>query len=61
VVFLTLTKLEPERYGVQIHFVRPGEMQQSHMFKVFIHIDIIEDLSFYHFPCEELVADGKIP
>jgi hypothetical protein len=61
VVFLTLTKLEPERYGVQIHLVRPGEMQQSHMFKVFIHIDIIEDLSFYHFPCEELVADGKIP
>jgi hypothetical protein len=36
-------------------------MQQSHMFKVFIHIDIIEDLSFYHFSCEELVADGKIP
>jgi hypothetical protein len=31
------------------------------VFKIFIHIDAIEDLSFYHFPREELVADDKIP
>jgi hypothetical protein len=28
---------------------------------VLIHIDAIEDLLFYHYPREELLADGKIP
>jgi hypothetical protein len=31
------------------------------MFKVIIHIDVVEDLMFYHYPREELIANGKVP
>jgi hypothetical protein len=31
------------------------------VFKVPIHIDVVEDLMFYHYPCEELLVDGKVP
>jgi hypothetical protein len=29
-------------------------------FWVLVHIDIVEDLLFYHHPREDLIADGKI-
>jgi hypothetical protein len=61
VVFLTLTQFEPEQQSTQLHFVRPRGIQKAHVAKVFIHIDAIEDLMFYHFLREELVADGKVP
>jgi hypothetical protein len=61
VVFLTLTQFEPEQQNTQLHFVRPRGIQKAHVAKVFIHIDAIEDLMFYHFLREELVADGKVP
>jgi hypothetical protein len=61
VVFLTLTQFESEQQNTQLRFVRPRGMQKVHIAKVFIHIEVIEDLMFYHFPREELVADGKVP
>jgi hypothetical protein len=36
-------------------------MKTTHVFRVFVHIDVVEDLLFYHFPREELIADGKVP
>jgi hypothetical protein len=36
-------------------------MKQSHVFKIIIHIDAVEDLLFYHYPRDELLADGKVP
>jgi hypothetical protein len=36
-------------------------MKHSHFFKILIHIDVVEDLSFYHFPHDELLADDKVP
>jgi hypothetical protein len=26
-----------------------------------MHIDAVEDLMFYHYPHEKLIADGKVP
>jgi hypothetical protein len=31
------------------------------VFKILVHIDAVEDLMFYHYPREELIADGKVP
>lgn len=28
---------------------------------MFVHIDYVEDLHFYHYPHDELLAEGKIP
>jgi hypothetical protein len=61
VVFLTLTEFEEEQHSNHLHFVRPRGIQHVHVTKVLIHIDAIEDLTFYHYPREELVADGKVP
>jgi hypothetical protein len=59
-----LTLLTPEVDYVHREFVqfsRPRVVKKSHVFKVHIHIDVVEDLLFYHHPREELVADGKVP
>jgi hypothetical protein len=45
----------------QIQFVRPREMKRAHIFKVLIHIDVVDDLAFYHYLREELLVDGKTP
>lgn len=61
-VYLTLAKHEPDpKRNVQIHFNRPRSMKAGFVFRVFIHIDAIEDLMFYHYPREELIADGRVP
>jgi hypothetical protein len=61
VVFLTLSTFEDDAHrDAQIHFVRPRGMKHAHIFKILIHIGVVEDLSFYHFPHEELLADGKV-
>ncbi|GJN32815.1 hypothetical protein PR202_gb21346 [Eleusine coracana subsp. coracana] len=60
VVYLTLAKHDPRR-NAHIQFSRPRGMNPGHVFKIFIHIDVVEDLMFYHFPREELLADGKVP
>jgi hypothetical protein len=44
-----------------VHFSRPMGVKQSHVFRVLIHIDVMEDLMFYHHPHEELLADRKVP
>jgi hypothetical protein len=36
-------------------------MKSAHVFRVIVHIDVVEDLSFYHFPRDDLIADGKVP
>jgi hypothetical protein len=62
VVYLSLAQFDPDSArGVQVHFVRPRNVQWSHVFRVLIHIDAVEDLLFYHYPREELIADGKVP
>jgi hypothetical protein len=61
VVFLTLSSFEADQNReVQVHFVRPREMKQANVFRIIIHLEV-EDLMFYHYPREELLADGKIP
>jgi hypothetical protein len=61
-VFLTLTHQEVDPFSnAQVHFVRPRNMKNAHVFKILIHIDVVEDLMFYHYPREELLADGKVP
>jgi hypothetical protein len=44
-----------------IHFVRPRGVKTTHVFKILIHIDVVEDLLFYHYPRDEMIADGKVP
>jgi hypothetical protein len=44
----------------KIHLVRPREALNCHVFKILIHIDVVEDLMFYHYLREELIADGKV-
>jgi hypothetical protein len=60
-MFLTLLEKEFGATTAQVHFVRPREVRKAHVFKVLIHLDVVEDLLFYHHPREELVADGKVP
>jgi hypothetical protein len=58
----SLVKYEADpRINAQVHFVRPKEARSSHVFRVLIHIDAVDDLMFYHYPREVLIADGKIP
>jgi hypothetical protein len=62
VVFLTLTEHEASRSAdAQIHFIKPCGVQQAHVFKLLIHVDVVEDLLFYHHPRAELITDGKVP
>jgi hypothetical protein len=57
-----LVKNEVDPYSrPQIHFVKHREMKKCHVFKVLIHIDVVEDLYFYHYPRNERIADGKVP
>jgi hypothetical protein len=62
VVFLLLTSNEVDCFSnAQVHFVRPRGVKQAHVFKILIHLDVVEDLCFYHYLREELIADGKVP
>jgi hypothetical protein len=61
VVFLTLTEHQADGQSAQVQFVRPSEVRKGHVFKVLIHLDVVEDLLFYHHPREELIEDGKMP
>jgi hypothetical protein len=36
-------------------------MKNVHVFRILIRIEVVEDLLFYHYPREELLADGKVP
>jgi hypothetical protein len=51
VVFVSLSDHDQGgNQAAQIHFVRPKGFKHSHVFKVLIHTDTVEDLAFYHFP-----------
>jgi hypothetical protein len=57
-----MNEYEPDlRHADRIHYVRPRQMKNAHVFKVLIHIDAIEDLLFYHHPRDELIQEGKTP
>jgi hypothetical protein len=60
-VFLSLLcyEIDPWKHDL-VHFSRPRSIKHSHVFQVLIHIDVVEDLLFYHYPREELIADGKV-
>lgn len=61
-VFFTLAKYEPDpKKNAQVYFTRPRGMKPGFVFKVLIHIDVVEDLMFYHYPRDELLADGRMP
>jgi hypothetical protein len=61
-VFLTLTWFEQNAgRNLPLHFSRPKAMKKSHVSRILVHIDVVEDLIFYHFPRKELIADGKVP
>jgi hypothetical protein len=60
-VYLTLTDRHADpRLDAHIQFSRPRTLKQGHTFRVLRHIDSIEDLSFYHHPAEQLLADGRV-
>jgi hypothetical protein len=62
VVFLTPLQHGIETYGdAQVHFVRPRGAMNAHVLNILIHVDVVEDLLFYHYPHEDLLADGKVP
>jgi hypothetical protein len=62
VLYFTLIKNESDGLSYsQAHFVRPRGVKNVHVFKLLIHIDVVEDLLFYHHPRDELLADGKVP
>jgi hypothetical protein len=48
-------------WNERVHLVRPREAISNNVFRILVHIDVVEDLMLYHFPREELVADGKVP
>jgi hypothetical protein len=45
IVFLTMIDSEVE-IVTDVHFIRPREVKKGHVFKVLIHIDVVEDLLF---------------
>lgn len=62
VVYLTLTQFEPDgRREARVHYIRPHAMKRGHVFHIFIHLDVVEDLLFFHHPREELLAEGRVP
>jgi hypothetical protein len=62
VVFLSLLEHDADpRRSVQVHLAKPRATLNSHVFKILVHTDAVEDLMFYHYPREELIVDGKIP
>jgi hypothetical protein len=62
VMYLKLATFEPDpRRQALMYSNRPRALKKRHGFKVLAHIDVVEDLLFYHYPHEELIADGKVP
>lgn len=61
-VYLTIVKRTGElRDEAQINFTRPRSMKRGHVYRIYVHIDYVEDLSFYHYPADELRQDGRVP
>jgi hypothetical protein len=61
-VYLTLPFFEKDsRRQDPVYFSKPRAVTKSQVCKALIHIDAIKDLLFYHYPREDLVADGKVP
>lgn len=44
-----------------MYYVRPRGLKKGHVFRIFIHFDVVEDLLFFHYPREELLAKGRMP
>jgi hypothetical protein len=60
-VYLTLIAIYCDPgLDTQRHFTRPCNVKQGQTFYVLIHIDLVEDLTLYHYPPEQLTAKGKV-
>jgi hypothetical protein len=61
VVFLSLAKHAADSpRNAHVNIVRLRAVLHNNVFKILVHIDAVEDLIFYHYPCEELIAEGKV-
>jgi hypothetical protein len=60
-VYLTLSdRLDDPRLEAQLHFSRPRNIRRGQVFKVLVHIKLVEDLHYYHHPPEQLNAESKV-
>jgi hypothetical protein len=60
-VYLTLSdRLDDPRLEAQLHFSRPRNIRRGQVFKVLVHIELVEDLHYYHHPPEQLNAESKV-
>jgi hypothetical protein len=51
-------EVDPSKHDLS-HFSRLRAVKQSHVFRVMVHINAVEDLLFIHHPSEDLITDGK--
>jgi hypothetical protein len=53
-VYLSLISANSDGQGVHnsnpSYFSRPRNVRNAHVFRVMIHLDVVEDLMFYHHP-----------
>jgi hypothetical protein len=62
VAFLSLSKYDPSSASnVQVSQIRPRSVIHTHVFRVLIHIEVVEDLMFFHYSRAKLIQDGKVP
>jgi hypothetical protein len=60
-MFITLIDRHADpRLDGHLQFSRPCTIKQGHTFRLLVHIDSIEDHSFYHCPAEQLCAEGRV-
>jgi hypothetical protein len=60
IVYLTLAHHIESLIEAHVQFVRPRGVKHAHVYKIFIHIDVVEYLLFYHYPRDELTTNGKV-
>jgi hypothetical protein len=64
-VFMSLICVDFDGRGEHInnpsYIARPRNGRNAHVFRLLIHLEVVEDVMFYHHLWEELHADGKVP
>lgn len=61
-VYLSLTNLgNNRRQRTAVSFVGPRNVKGAVTYRVFIHLDYVEDLFFHQNPPDELHAKGRVP
>jgi hypothetical protein len=60
-VYLTLADRHADpRLTLKSNSPDLSTMKQDHTFMVLIHMDSIEDLTFYHYPADQLLVEGRV-